>query len=247
MMGVALVTGAARRIGRALALEAAKAGYAVAVHHRDSTEDAASLVAEIEAAGGKAIALAADLSDRAACQGLIEQASALGPVSLLVNSASQFSDDRFGDLGEDWDEHFEVNLRAPVFLAQAFANRLPADHDGLIVNILDQRVWRPNPQFFSYTLTKVALWAATRTMAQALAPRIRVNGIGPGPTLPSVHQSGADFETEVRGVPLQRKVSPGDIAQALRYLIEASAVTGQMIAVDAGQHLAWKTPDIVGD
>jgi len=247
MMGVALVTGAARRIGRALALEAARAGYALAIHHRDSADEAASLIAEIEGAGGKAIALAADLSDRAACEGLIEQATALGPVTLLVNSASQFHDDRFGALGDHWDEHFEVNLRAPVFLAQAFAKRLSADHDGLIVNILDQRVWRPTPQFFSYSLTKAALWTATMTMAQALAPRIRVNAIGPGPTLPSVHQSGADFETEVRGVPLQRKVSPSDIAQALRYLIEASAVTGQMIAVDAGQHLAWKTPDIVGE
>jgi NAD(P)-dependent dehydrogenase (short-subunit alcohol dehydrogenase family) len=248
MMGTALVTGAARRIGRALALEAARAGYAVCVHHRDAADDAAGLVAEIEAAGGKAVAIAADLSDRKACGALIDQATAaLGPVTLLVNNASSFHDDRFGDVGEHWDEHFEVNVRAPVFLAQAFADRLPSERDGLIVNILDQRVWRPNPQFFSYTLTKSALWTATQVMAQALAPRIRVNAIGPGPTLPSVHQSPRDFETEVRGVPLQRKVSPGDLAQALRYLIEASAVTGQMIAVDAGQHLAWRTPDIVGD
>jgi NAD(P)-dependent dehydrogenase (short-subunit alcohol dehydrogenase family) len=168
-------------------------------------------------------------------------------VSLLVNNASAFHDDRFGSLGAHWDEHFDVNLRAPVLLAQAFAKALPADLDGLIVNILDQRVWRPNPQFFSYTLAKSALWTATQTMAQQLGPRIRVNAIGPGPTLPSVHQSGADFETEVKGVILQRKVSPADIAAALRYLIEASSVTGQMIAVDAGQHLAWKTPDIVGE
>jgi NAD(P)-dependent dehydrogenase (short-subunit alcohol dehydrogenase family) len=249
MMGAALVTGAARRIGRALALEAARAGYAVAVHHRDLGDaDAADLVSEIESGGGRATALAADLSDAAALAALVGQAqTALGPVTLLVNNASAFHDDRFGSLGDHWDEHFDVNLRAPVLLAQAFAKALPGDLDGLIVNILDQRVWRPNPQFFSYTLAKSALWTATQTMAQTLGPRIRVNGIGPGPTLPSVHQSGADFEAEVRGVILQRKVSPGDIAAALRYLIEATSVTGQMIAVDAGQHLAWKTPDIVGE
>ena len=246
MTRTVLVTGAARRIGRALALEAARCGYAVAIHHRDHGEEAAELVAEIEGHGGHAIALHADLSDREALQRLVGQAGALGPVTLLVNNASIFHDDRIGSLGEHWDEHFEVNLRAPVFLAQAFAAALPADLDGLIVNILDQRVWRPNPQFFSYTLTKAALWTATRTMAQDLGPRIRVNGIGPGPTLPSIHQSPADFETEVTNLPLKRKVSPTDIAQALRYLIEASSVTGQMIAVDGGQHLAWRTPDIIG-
>jgi NAD(P)-dependent dehydrogenase (short-subunit alcohol dehydrogenase family) len=248
MIGAALVTGAARRIGRALALEAARAGYAVAVHHRDGAEDAAALVSEIIDGGGKATSLSADLGDAKATEQLIEQAhSALGPVSLLVNNASAFHDDRFGALGEYWDEHFTVNLRAPVMLAEAFARALPADRDGQIVNILDQRVWRPNPQFFSYTLAKSALWTATQTLAQQLGPRIRVNGIGPGPTLPSVHQSSADFETEVRGVILQKKVSPADIAQALGYLIAATSVTGQMIAVDAGQHLAWKTPDIVGE
>jgi NAD(P)-dependent dehydrogenase (short-subunit alcohol dehydrogenase family) len=248
MMGAALVTGAARRIGRALALEAAACGYAVAVHHRDGAEEAHELVSEITSGGGKAATLGADLCDEAAVAGLIDQAhAALGPVTLLVNNASVFQADRFGDLGPHWDEHFDVNLRAPVLLAQAFANALPPDLDGLIVNILDQRVWRPNPQFFSYTLSKAALWTATRTIAQELGPRIRVNAIGPGPTLPSVHQSPADFETEVKGVILQKKVSPADIAGALHYLIGATSVTGQMIAVDAGQHLAWKTPDIVGD
>ncbi|HET9160098.1 MAG TPA: SDR family oxidoreductase, partial [Caulobacteraceae bacterium] len=233
MMGAALVTGAARRIGRALALEAAACGYAVAVHHRDGADDAQSLVSEITSAGGKAAAVGGDLSDIGALPGLIDQAhQALGPVSLLVNNASVFHADRFADASPHWEEHFAVNLRAPVMLAQAFAKALPANLDGLIVNILDQRVWRPNPQFFSYTLSKAALWTATQTMAQDLGPRIRVNGIGPGPTLPSVHQSPADFETEVRGVILQKKVSPADIAGALRYLIGATSVTGQMIAVD---------------
>lgn len=246
-MKTALVTGAARRIGRVLALEAAKAGYAVAIHHRDAAEDASRLAAEIETGGGRAAVIAADLNDRNAPETLIAQAAlALGPVSLLVNNASLFADDRLGELGEDWDRHFDVNLRAPVFLAQAFAKALPAGVDGLIVNILDQRVWRPNPQFFSYTLTKSALWTATQTMAQALAPRIRVNGIGPGPTLASIHQTPADFAAESLNVPLQRSASPEEIAAALRYLIDAPSVTGQMIAVDGGQHLAWRTPDIIG-
>ncbi len=137
------------------------------------------------------------------------------------------------------------NLRAPVLLAQAFAAQLPADREGLIVNILDQRVLRPTPQFFSYALSKAALWRATQMLAQALAPRIRVNGIGPGPTLASVHQSPEDFAAEIAGLPLERGASPEEIADALAYLIDARAVTGQMIAVDGGQHLAWKTPDII--
>lgn len=246
MIGTALVTGAARRIGRALALETARAGYAVAIHHRDAAEDAAGLAEEIVAGGGKAVVLAADLADPQAPELLFEQATTLGPVTLLVNSASAFHIDQFGASAAHWDEHFAVNLRAPVLLAEAFARALPADRDGLIVNILDQRVWRPNPQFFSYTLTKAALWTATQTMAQALGPRIRVNGIGPGPTLASVHQSAEEFATEVAGVILAKAVNPTEIAQALRYLIEAGSVTGQMIAVDAGQHLGWRTPDIVG-
>jgi NAD(P)-dependent dehydrogenase (short-subunit alcohol dehydrogenase family) len=138
-----------------------------------------------------------------------------------------------------------VNLTAPVLLSQAFAMRLPTGMGGLIINVLDQRVLRPNPQFFSYSLSKAALWAATKTMAQALSPHIRVNGIGPGPTLPSVHQVPGEFEAEVAGTPLARAVDPAEIAAALRYLIDAPSVTGQMIAVDAGQHLGWRTPDIV--
>lgn len=247
-MPTALVTGAARRIGRALALEAARAGYAVAIHHRDAANDAEILANEIRAGGGSAATFAADLADPATPQQLINLAAAtLGPLTLLVNNASLFSDDRIGGLTQgSWDAHFAANLRAPVFLAQAFAAQLPDDAKGLIVNILDQRVWRPNPMFFSYTLSKSALWTATQTLAQALAPRIRVNGIGPGPTLASVHQKRHDFEAEVAGTALQTAVSPQEIAHALRYLIDAPSVTGQMIAVDSGQHLAWRTPDIIG-
>jgi len=244
--GAALVTGAGRRIGQALALEAARAGYDVAVHHRGAPDEAAETVAAIQALGRRAIAVSAELSDEAQVSGLIARTAQLGPLTLLVNSASSFNDDRVGALDRAlWDAHLETNLRAPIVLAEAFAAALPADAEGLIVNIVDQRVWRPNPQFFSYSLSKAGLWWATQTLAQALAPRIRVNAIGPGPTLPSVHQAPGEFEAEAAGTLLQRHANPDDLAAALRYLIDARAVTGQMIAVDAGQHLAWRTPDIV--
>lgn len=246
--GTALVTGAARRIGRALALTAAEAGHDVAVHYRGSRSEALEVVAAIEALGRRAAALPADLSSAAEVGGLVSRATdALGPVTLLVNNASVFDDDRVGSITADsWAAHMEPNLRAPVMLAQSFAAGLPEDRTGLIVNILDQRVWRPNPQFFSYSLSKAALWAATRTLAQALAPRIRVNGIGPGPTLASVHQAPGEFEAEAAGVLLERVVEASEIARALRFLIDSPSVTGQMIAVDAGQHLGWRTPDVVG-
>jgi len=243
--GCALVTGAARRIGRALALEAARAGYDIAIHHRDGARDAESLAREIHQIGRAAAIVHADLAAVHAEDLIGEARAALGPVTLLVNNASIFEDDRIGTMTpQAWDTHMAVNLRAPVFLAQAMANALPRDSHGLVVNILDQRVLRPNPQFFSYALSKAALWDATRTLAQALAPRVRVNGIGPGPTLASIHQSPGDFATEAANVPLARAVAPEEIAAALRYLIDAVSVTGQMIAVDAGQHLSWKTPDI---
>ena len=244
MRGTALVTGAARRIGRVLALEAARAGYDVAVHFRGSRDEANAVADEIRALGRRAAALRADLDVESDAEGLVDRArDLLGPLTLLVNNASVFADDRLGAVTRDsWAAHMDVNLRAPVFLAQAFAAQ--PDASGLIVNLLDQRVRRLNPHFFSYTLSKSALWAATRTMAQALAPYIRVNGIGPGPTLPSVHQAPGEFEAEAAGVLLQRAVEPAEIAAALRYLIEAPSVTGQMIAVDAGQHLGWKTPDV---
>ncbi len=243
MSGAALITGAARRIGRALAIEAARAGYDVAVHYRSSPADAEETAGLVRAEGRKAVLLEADLMAPDA-GGLVERAeAALGPVTLLVNNASMLLDDRFASFEvADLDAQMAANLRAPVLLAQAFAARTET---GLIVNILDQRVWRPNPQFFGYSLTKAALWHATQTMAQALAPRIRVNGIGPGPTLASVHQAPGEFEREVAGTPLARPVTPQDVAAALRYLIDARAVTGQMIAVDSGQHLAWRTPDFI--
>jgi NAD(P)-dependent dehydrogenase (short-subunit alcohol dehydrogenase family) len=238
--GAALVTGGARRIGRVLARAAAEAGYDVAIHVRTDGGDAVATANEVRAHGRKATILSCDLRKESASVALVGEAEAeLGPITLLVNSASVFEQDAFADMNRaSWDLHMETNLRAPLVLSQVFARRLPADREGLIVNILDQRVWRPGQDFFSYTLSKTALWSATRMLAQALAPRIRVNGIGPGPTLASIHQEAGDFEAEVRETPLGRAVPPAEIGAALRYLIDARAVTGQMIAVDSGQHLA---------
>jgi NAD(P)-dependent dehydrogenase (short-subunit alcohol dehydrogenase family) len=248
-MPAALVTGAARRIGATLAMACAEAGYDVAIHHHSSHAEAAETADKVRFLGVKAAVLSGDLSDPETPSRLIEEASAaLGPIDLLVNNASVFEDDRVGSItAVSWDTHFGANLRAPVLLAQAFAAALPEPNTGLIVNITDQRVWRPNPQFFSYSASKAGLWWATQTLAQALAPRIRVNAIGPGPTLGSVHQAPGEFEREAAATPLAHRVTPAQIAQALRYLIDATSVTGQMIAVDAGQHLAWRTPDILGD
>lgn len=244
--GAALVTGAGRRIGKALALEAARAGYDVAVHYRASADEAEETAQAVRALGRRAVLVRAELSDETAVRGLIAASAEIAPLTLLINSASAFEDDRVGGLSrETWDLHLETNLRAPIVLAEAFAAALPANAQGLVVNIVDQRVLRPNPQFFSYSLAKAGLWWATQTLAQALAPRVRVNAIGPGPTLPSVHQAPGEFEAEAAGVLLQRRATPDEVAAALRYLIDATSVTGQMIAVDGGQHLGWQTPDIV--
>lgn len=238
--GAALVTGGARRVGRVLAAAAAQAGYDVAIHVRQVDDDAEAAAGEVRGHGRKAVILGCDLRKESATVALVGDVEAeLGPVTLLVNSASVFEQDAFSDMNRaSWDLHMETNLRAPLVLAQAFARRLPEGREGLIVNVLDQRVWRPGADFFSYTLSKSALWDATRMLAQALAPRIRVNGIGPGPTLPSIHQDAAAFAAEAESTLLRRPVDPAQIGAALRYLIDAEAVTGQMIAVDSGQHLS---------
>lgn len=238
--GAALVTGGARRLGRVLATTAAQAGYDVAIHVRAVDDAAEAAAQEVRACGRRAALLACDLRKESTTVALVGEAEAeLGPVTLLVNSASVFENDAFADMNRaSWDLHLETNLRAPLVLAQAFARRLPADRDGLIVNVLDQRVLNPRPEFFSYSLSKSALWDATRMLAVALAPRIRVNGIGPGPTLPSIHQDQAAFNAEAASTLLGRPVPPAEIGAALRYLIDAGSVTGQMIAVDSGQHLS---------
>ena len=244
--GVALVTGAGARVGRALAEALGQDGWAVAIHYRSSKDGARETHEAIKAAGGRATLVQADLADESQIADLVARAGAeLGqPVSLLVNSASVFADDSGAShTRADWDGHMDTNLRAPVHLAQQMAAGLAPGEKGLVVNLIDQRVWKLNPQFFTYTLSKAALWQATQTLAQALAPHVRVNGIGPGPTLKSVHQSEAEFEAEKQATLTQEGASPEEIVRALRYLISATSVTGQMIAADGGQHLMWQTPD----
>ncbi|AWM76771.1 SDR family oxidoreductase [Phenylobacterium parvum] len=234
--GTALVTGGPRRIGRELVRACATAGYDVAVHCRREDDDARAAVAEVRALGRESAAFACDLADEGAVSGLVARVVAeLGPVTLLVNCASLFRNDAFHQLERNsWDEHLDINLRAPLVLSRDMAAQ---GLQGQIVHILDQRVLAPGPDYFSYTLSKAALWSATRMMAIDLAPRIRVNAIGPGPVLANPDQSPADFEAEAASTPLGRAVDPADIGRALTYLIGATSVTGQMIAVDGGQHL----------
>lgn len=246
MTKTALVTGAAKRIGRAIAIALARAGYDIGVHYGRSRDDALSLVSELEALGVRAHALACDLNDVAGVSGLIDEARAvLGPLDVLVNNASVFADDRARTLSiESWQMHMDTNLLAPVLLSQAFAAQADIRSGASIINMIDQRVLKPSPPFFSYSMSKAGLWHATRTLAQALAPNIRVNAVGPGPTLKSIHQSEADFAREARSTLLQKPTSPEEVAAAVIYLLNAPSVTGQMICVDSGQHLNWKTLDM---
>lgn len=244
----ALVTGGARRIGAAIARDLAANGFAIAIHYDSSSEAVETLVSEIIAAGGSAVPLQANLARSTDAAGLIGKAqAALGLPDIIVNNASVFEDNSVFDFDEAmWDKHFAVHLKAPALIAQALANTLPAGREALIVNMIDQRVWRLNPRFFSYTLSKSALWTATRTMAQALGPSIRVNAIGPGPTLPNQRQEQADFDRQTDALVLRRGPALEEFGRTVRYLWEARSVTGQMIALDGGQHLAWETPDIAG-
>jgi len=254
----ALVTGAGRRLGRAMALYLAGRGYDVAVHYAGSKDEAEAVVAEIAAMGRRAVALSADVLIEAEVQGLVARAAAAlgGPLTVLVNNASIFEHDDFATATRDsWDRHIESNLRAPFVLTQHFAAQVPEPArdgrgepvaGGLIVNMVDQRVWKLTPEFASYTIAKAGLWALTQTAAQGLAPRVRVNAIGPGPTLQGGRQTAKAFAAQRSATILERGADPSDITAALGYLLEARAVTGQMIAVDGGQHLAWLTPDVMG-
>lgn len=254
----ALVTGAGRRLGRAMALELAARGYDVAVHCASSAKDAEDTARAIRACGRQAAVLQADLLDENQAQALLPRAAEAlgGPVTCLVNNASVFEHDTLATATRDsWDRHLNSNLRAPFVLLQAMAAQdVPSQQDGggepqawgLAVNMIDQRVRKLTPEFMSYTLAKSALWTLTRTAAQALAPHIRVNGIGPGPTLPGPRQSPEQFASQRQATILQRGADAEDITAALSYLLRAKAVTGQLICVDGGQHLGWRTPDSEG-
>jgi NAD(P)-dependent dehydrogenase (short-subunit alcohol dehydrogenase family) len=235
-----LVTGAARRIGRAIALDLAAHGWRVGVHYRNSREEAERVAEEIGRSGGMAVALPANLADLSEVQSLIARCTeALGAPTCLINNASEFFLDTISSLTPaGWDTHLEVNLKAPVFLAQALYRNLPAGAEGNVINIIDQRVWRPTPDFFSYTISKTGLWTATQTLAQAMAPTVRVNAIGPGPTLKSVHQTTAEFAAEATDTLLRRGPTLQEIAAAVRFILATPSMTGQMIALDGGQHLA---------
>jgi NAD(P)-dependent dehydrogenase (short-subunit alcohol dehydrogenase family) len=242
----ALVTGGARRIGAAIVRDLASHGWAVAIHCNNSVPEADALAEEIRQAGGRAAIVRADLADADAIARIVPEAvTALGPLTLLVNNASVFLQDRFGELNQNvWQSQFDTNLRAPVFLAEAFAAQLPEGAEGNIVNIIDQRVLKLTPMMPSYTLTKAALWTATQTLAQALAPKIRVNGIGPGPTFPNPYAKDPGMTKEVAALPLKRSVDPADFGRAIRFIADTPSMTGQLLLLDSGQHIAWKTIDV---
>jgi len=246
----ALVTGAGRRIGRAIALDLAAEGIAVAVHYHGSAKAADAVVAEICAAGGHAASVGADFQNLDAIKSAIMNAdTALGiPIDILVNNASVFENDTLENFTADsWEKHHQVNLLAPLMLMQTFAAGLARGKTGAVINMIDQRVLKLNPQYFSYTMAKAGLLTATKTAAQAFAPNIRVNAIGPGPTLANSEQTQTEFEEEAAAVPLGTGPALTEITRAVRFLLETSSMTGQMIALDGGQHLAWRTKDILED
>lgn len=237
----ALITGAAKRLGREIALALAGQGWDIAIHCHHSQAEAEATAAEIRGLGRRAAVVQADLTREAEVETIIPKANeALGPLTCLVNNASVFEMDKIETVTRDsWDRHIETNLRAPLVLSQAFARQLPADAAGNIVNMLDQRVYKLTPYFLSYTVGKMGLWTLTRTLALALAPRIRVNGIGPGPTMPSPRQSAEQFEAQSAAVPLGHGATPQEIAAGVLFILSSTSMTGQMIALDGGQHLGW--------
>jgi NAD(P)-dependent dehydrogenase (short-subunit alcohol dehydrogenase family) len=234
----ALITGAAQRLGLAVARSLAFAGFDIALHCRAGTARAEQAAADLPT---RTTVVRADLSDEVQVAALIPRASKiLGPIGVLINNASMFERDEWHNASRStWNNHIEINLRAPFILMQQFALALPMDRGGVVINLLDQRVWSPTPHFVSYTVSKSGLWTLTQTMALALAPRIRVNGIGPGPALPSSRQSQEQFNNQVRSVPLRRGTSPEEVGRAALAIVSMPSMTGQMIALDGGQHLQW--------
>jgi NAD(P)-dependent dehydrogenase (short-subunit alcohol dehydrogenase family) len=244
----ALVTGGAQRLGKAIALALAGQGFNVAIHCNASVAAAEETQARIRDLGRDTVILRADLAKEAQVTSLIPQAiEALGPIGVLVNNASRFDRDEWHDVTRDsWDAHLGPNLRAPFVLTQAFARALPPPAEGVIINMIDQRVWSLTPHFVSYTISKAGLWALTQTMALALAPRIRVNAIGPGPALPSPRQTSTQFASQSKSVPLGHGTDPAEVARAAISILSLPAMTGQMIALDGGQHLQWSRGRHVG-
>lgn len=244
MRPVALVTGGAHRIGRALSLELAELGYDVAVHYGASRDGAVETVGAIRDLGSEAEGFAADLRDEAAVRSLVPRVvDRFGPITCLVNNASRFERDEVRTVTRSsWDDHLETNLRAPFVLIQDMIAMLPADTHANIVNLLDQRVWSLTPHFTSYSVSKFALWGLTQSLALALAPWVRVNAIGPGPALPSPRQTAEQFAAQCAQVPLARGTTPDEVRAALRFLLATPSMTGQMIALDGGQHLGWRFP-----
>jgi len=257
MEGAALVTGGARRLGRGMALELARHGMDVIIHYDGSKEAAKTTADEVRALGVKAETIQADLLERDAVADLVSRAAdMLGPLSVLINNASIFEYDTIHSASpESWDRHVGSNLYAPLFLTQAFAEQAPKgakDDKGepiagaLVINLIDQRVRKLTPEFTTYTIAKYGLWALTQTSAQALAPDIRVNAIGPGPTLQGARQSADHFAAQRAATILNRGANLDDICGALRFFLLSPSVTGQLLCIDGGQHLGWETPDVLG-
>lgn len=246
MPRAALVTGAAKRLGRAMALGLAGDGWDVAIHCNRSAGEAAEVASVVRGLGRRCTVIEADLADEAATLRVVPAAvKALGPLGLLVNNASIFELDRLETMTRDsWDRHLEINLRSPLVLAQDFAAQLPDAAEGLILNMLDQRVQNLTPNFLSYSVSKMGLWGATQVLARQLAPRIRVNAIGPGPALKPAEVSDADWAALERTVPLRRGTSPEEIVAALRFIVAMRSMTGQLVTLDGGMQMGWLTPGI---
>lgn len=244
----AFVTGGAKRLGAAMARALAAAGFDVTLHCQNSVAEAEALATELRALGRAAQVLRAELGREAEVQPLIAQAEAgQGPLGVLVNNASVFERDEWNDATRaSWDAHMEPNLRAPFLLTQEFAKRLPPAAEGVVVNLLDQRVLSLTPHFMSYTVSKAGLWALTQQFALALAPRVRVAAIGPGPALPSPRQTQAQFDRQCASVPLRRGTSPEEVGRALHAILALPSLTGQLLCLDGGQHMQWAAPGAGG-
>ena len=243
--GVAIVTGGSKRIGKSIVKKLSFLGWKVIIHYNSNKNDALSLQKEIQKKGGAASIIKANLNSSKATEELISKSEKkFGKLTLLVNNASIFENDSVHSLTIDtWDIHNNVNTKAPLLLSQSFAKLLPKKEPGVIINIIDQRVFSPRPDFISYSSSKNSLFWLTKVLAQALSPKIRVCAIGPGPTLKGARQTDNDFKNQSQSVPLGNGSSPEEISQAIEFILNASSFTGQMITLDGGEHLDWIKPE----